>query len=1660
AGFLEYDTDLFDAATMDRLLAHFEVLLAGAVAEPATRLSELPLLTSEERQQLLAEAGADVEAPWRTLHEGFERQAERTPDRIAVVWGEQRMSYGDLARRSGEMVAGPETIVAVRMPRTPELVVRLLGVLRSGAAYLPIDPSYPEERAEWMIADAGALTPRPPLPTALPATGRGGEGNLAYLIYTSGSTGRPKAVAIEHVSAVRMVAWAGTVYGEEELAGVLASTSVSFDLSIFEIFVPLLHGGTVILIDDALTLHDVPAAVTLINTVPSAMAGLLELGPLPASVKTVNLAGEPLRQALADRVYEAGVERLWNLYGPSEDTTYSTGEIVQKGKEPGIGRPVAGSRAYVLDRALRLQPVGVPGELCLGGGGLARGYLRRPELTAERWVPDPFSGEPGARLYLTGDLGWWREGRLEYLGRLDRQVKVRGFRIEPGEIEAALLAHPAVRDAAVLAREGTLAAFVVPAPDVPFRLEELRRHLQSRLPAPLVPSSFTRLTGLPLTPNGKVDREALARFGKAPERPAFEPPRGHLEETLAAVWADVLNIQRIGRHDDFFHLGGHSLLATRIVSRLRSLLGVELPVRALFETPTLAGLAARIEREDRLPEPPIERIPPGEPAPLSFAQQRLWFLNQLDPTSPVYNLPVAVRFVSPSPGEGGQGGRERGPGGEGLSAILRRHDALRTVFPSTEAGPVQVVTPPAPFHLPLIDLSALNDAETAAHQLIQAEARRPFDLERGPVFRALLVQVRPGDHTLAVTMHHIVSDGWSLGVFVRELAASSPLPELPVQYADYAVWQRRRLTGELLERELAFWREELRGLPPGLDLPADRPRPALRTFRGGRRPFHLDACLANGLRALARREAATPFMVAMAGFQALLSRLTGQDDLAVGTPVAGRTRVDLEDLIGFFVNTLVLRADLSGDPDVRELLGRVRSRALAAQAHQDLPFEKLVEELQPVRDLARTPFFQTLLVFQNTGREPLHIPGLTVETFEVETGTAKFDFALSLEERGEEIAGAAELNLDLFDPATVDRLLGHLRTLLAGMVEEPGRRLSELPLLSEPERRQILIDWNPAGIELPPVCTLAELFEEQAARRPDAPAVVHGDERWSYGDLDRAANRLARRLRRLGVGPEVRVALHLDRSIGQVAAILGVIKAGGVYVPLDPTWPAERIDFVLEDSGAKVTVTPELLEEHEDDSPLPLSTLLENAAYVIYTSGSTGKPKGVAVTHANVARLLSATRHWFGFDEDDVWTMFHSYAFDFSVWEMWGALAHGGRLVVVPYETSRSPEALHRLLTAEKVTVLNQTPSAFRQLGPGEGETSLRSVIFGGEALDPTSLAPWFERYGDERPRLVNMYGITEITVHGTYRPVNRLDAGSPIGVPIPDLRIHLLDWHLQPVPALAPGEICVGGAGLARGYLGRPDLTAEHFVPDPFAGLRGETGARLYRSGDLARYRPDGDVEYLGRIDQQVKIRGFRIEPGEVEAALALHPKVGESAVVAREDRPGDRRLVAYVTPRNGLAPATDELRAFLRERLPDYMVPAAFLPLPALPLTANGKLDRRALPAPEPAARPVSAPPRNATEEAIADAWREVLGVPAIGVDDNFFDLGGHSLLLVQAHRRLRERFPEVAVVDLFRFPTVASLALYLTREQVEQIPLEASRERAESRAGRLRRQRLRRG
>jgi amino acid adenylation domain-containing protein len=1369
---------------------------------------------------------------------------------------------------------------------------------------------------------------------------------------------------------------------------------------------------------------------------------------------------------------------LYNHYGPSE--THVVTRLALDGDPsawpllPSIGRPIANTRTYVLDAAGAPSPVGVPGELYLGGMGLARGYLNRPALTAERFVPDAFATTPGARVYRTGDRArWLADGTIEFLGRADEQVKIRGFRIEPGEVEAAVATHPHVRKVVVIAREDVpgdwrLVAYVVA--DGGVDVAELRSHVKGRLPEYMVPAAFVPLDALPLTPSGKVARRALPAPEYTGAEETYVAPRTPVEEVLAGIWAEVLRLERVGAEESFFELGGHSLLATRVVSRVRAVFSVELPLRALFEGPTVAELAVRVEEMRRAELPALPPVVPTERRgvlPLSFAQERLWFIDRMEPGSAAYNLPVAGRL---------EGALDEAALERSLGEIVRRHESLRTTFAEVDGSPVQVIAPFGGFTLLVDDLSGLAEAdrEAAVRRRAGEEALRAFDLAAGPLFRAVLLRLGAEDHVLLLSMHHIVTDGWSMGVLQRELGAlyaayregrTSPLRELPVQYADYAVWQREQLEGEALDRQLAYWRERLAGAPELLELPTDHPRPAVQAYRGATVPVELSPELLERLEALGRSEGATLYMTLLSAFQVLLGKYSGSDDIVVGSPIAGRTRKEVEELIGFFVNTLVLRTDLGGDPSFREVLRRGRAVTLGAYEHQEVPFERLVAELQPERSMSHAPLFQVLFTLQNDGGGEGTLAGLEVSGAGAAMEIAKFDLSLTLTATAQGLRGGLNYSTDLFERGTAERMLGHLERVLEQVAADADVRLSRLEMLREAERAVVLALGEGAAPEFPRA-TVDALFAQAAAAAPEAVALAWDGGRMTYAELDGRANRLAHHLRRAGVQTGTRVGVCLERGPEMVVATLAALKAGGAYVPLDPAYPAERLAFMLADTAVPVLVTESPLAERlpphaarvvqvdvdaaaiaaePADAPAA-GTDPEAAAYVMYTSGSTGWPKGVEVPHRAIVRLVRG-QDYVSIAPSDVFLQLAPASFDAATLELWGPLLNGVRLAIHP-AGQPSVESIGRALAEHGVTVLWLTAGLFHLVVEERIEVlrGVRQLLAGGDVLSVAHVRRVLAELPDTA--LINGYGPTENTTFTCCHHIGgapRDGASVPVGRPIANTYVRVLDAGMRPVPVGVPGELYAGGAGLALGYLGRPELTAEKFVADPFA-----PGARLYRTGDRVRWRESAEVrecvstgvdpvpnsrtdalthsrtavlEFLGRVDTQVKIRGFRVEPGEVEAVLRAWPGVREAAVVVREDVPGDRRLVAYLVGDS----EAEALRAYVRQSLPEYMVPSAFVFMEALPLTPNGKLDRRALPAPDHAsAAERYVAPRTGTEELLVEIWMEMLRLERVGVHDGFFELGGHSLLATRVVSRVRAAFGvELPLRTIFETPTVAGVA-----------------------------------
>jgi amino acid adenylation domain-containing protein len=1691
---LEYNTDLFEPATVAQMARQFRVLLEGLVANPAQSISSLPLLSGEDQRQVLVEWNDTARAyPRQCIHELFEQQAVQTPDHVAVVFNDDEVSYRELNEQANQLAhylqrlgLGPETVVGICLERSLEMIVALLGVLKAGAAYLPLDPDYPPERLSFMLADAEVpvlltttqLKDRLAIEAATvicldteweriakhsnenPVSDVSGN-NLAYVIYTSGSTGKPKGALNTHAAIYNRLCWMQEAYGLTPADHILQKTPFSFDVSVWEFFWPLLTGARLVGARpgghrDAAFLVELikQEQITTLHFVPAMLQVFLAAEGVEActSLRRVICSGEALARELQDRFFARLPQvELHNLYGPTEaavDVTFWACDAAGNHTAVPIGRPVANTQIYLVDKYNQLVPVGVPGELYIGGVQLARGYHKRAALSAERFVPDPFSGVPGARLYRTGDLArYLSDGSIEYLGRLDFQVKIRGFRVELGEIEAALGEHPIVRDVVVVMREDTpqmtndkrIVAYVVLNRECAAPADELRRTAKDKLPSFMIPASFVFLPELPLTPNGKIDRGSLP----APEQqmigePAggYVAPRDLVEELIAVVWATVLGVERVGIHDNFFELGGHSILGAQVISRVQKAFKTELPLRLLFEFPTVAAFAeqmAAIRKDDVATPPPIEPVSRTEDLPLSFAQQRLWFLDQLEPGLPAYNMPGAVRI---------SGVLDRAVLEKSLSEIVRRHEILRTSFPVRGGAPVQFVAAATPLDLPVIDLRELppSQRDTQFDQIVTPEAHAPFDLARGPLLRVKLVRRSADEHVLLVTMHHIVSDGWSLDLFLRELATlyqayaeglDSPLPELPVQYADFASWQRKWLQDEKLDSLLAYWVKQLKGAPPVLELPADHARPAVRSFNGTRQSLLLPPILTAELKRLSRQEGVTLFMVLAAAFKVLLYRYSGQTDIVVGTVSANRNQAEIEELIGFFVNTLVLRTDLAETRTFRALLGKIRETVIDGCTHQDLPFEKLVEELQPERDVSRTPLFQVMLVQQKELTAEFDAAGVCFRPVEVETMTTKFDLTLNFAEADQELRLTLEYSTDLFEAATPRRMLGHLQTLLEGAVANPDAQISELPLLSAGEQYELLVEFNDTARDSVPALSLHQLFETHAAQTPDAIALIFGDDKLSYAQLNQRANRLARYLRELGVGPEVLVGISLERGIDLVVAVLAVLKAGGAYLPLDPAYPPDRRAFMIADSQPAVLLTTQSIEVDEfGGENLASGVSADNPAYVIYTSGSTGQPKGVVVTHRGLGNLHAEQVRAFGHGPRDRVLQFASLSFDASVFEIVMALATGATLVTATTEELLPGAPLQQLLREQSISNLTIPPSALA-LMPTDDLPSLRTVIVGGEACSAELVQRW--SVGRE---FFNAYGPTETTIWSSINRCRAEEGRPSIGKPIGNAQMFVLDAKLEPVPVGVTGELYIGGVGLARGYLNRPELTATRFIPHPFATT---PGARLYRTGDLGRYRTGGSIEFLGRIDHQVKIRGFRIELGEIEAALGEHPMVQDVVVLMREDTRADQRMVAYIILNQECAAPADELRRAIKDKLPSYMIPSVFVVLEALPLTPNGKIDRQALPAPDhsrPDLEGAFVAPRTPIEEMIAAIWSQVLKLEKVGIHDNFFSLGGHSLLATQVAHRVRDTFNvDLPLRLFFETPTVADLAACVVRSQVRE-------------------------
>ncbi|MFD6103713.1 amino acid adenylation domain-containing protein [Nocardia salmonicida] len=1686
---VRYQAARVDGATAAGLADRIERVLRAVATDPNGRVGDIDLLSAAERAALVPAGGPELVAP-EALTKLLRHGVTRHPDGVAVMSGFETVTFAELDTRAHQLAhwlieRGVDTgdTVGVVMPRSTSLITTIWALAEVGAAGALLDPRNPDERLAVMLSDCGArvvltvdevsdgvpegewarLVVDDPAAVrqiadqparAVARTVR--DTDLAYVIYTSGTTGRPKGVAVTQAGMANFAAEQRDRYRVTPDSRVLQCAAPGFDAVMLEVLMAHPHGATLVISPPdtyaGAELADIirDNAVTHAFLTPTVLATMSPNGL--DSLAVLVAGGEAVPAELA-ALWAPG-RRLFNGYGPTETTIMvAISEPLSPPAPITLGGPIRGTSAVVLDSHLRPVPIGVTGELYVSGIQLARGYLGRPAATATTFLANPY--DPGTRMYRTGDrVRWTADHTLDYVGRVDHQVKIRGQRIELGEIEAVLAEHPTVAHAVVLLRtddHGTdrLVGYLIGDTVDP---EQVRASARRRLPAHMVPDICVVLRQLPLTTTGKLDRGALPM-------PAFAAvgylaPSDPTERLVAEVCAEVLDLPRVGLRDNFFDLGGNSLTATRLTARLSSALGIRVSVRDLFEYPRMADLAARLTGHDHVERPALTRRPDSGPVPLSPAQQRMWFLNQLDASVGAYNVPLVIRL---------SGDLDISALRTACAMVIERHESLRTKFPVVDGIPRQVIVDAdevVPDLIPVaIEESVLPKAATA---VLSAS----FQVTAAPPVRAELFDLGADEHVLVIAVHHICADGLSMIPLARDVAAayhavttaSSPAwPPLTVQYPDYALWQHALLGDEhdpesLLSRQLDFWRDTLSGLPELLELPTDMPRPPAASMRGRIVDFAIEARLQERIGAVARAAGATPFMVAHAALTVLLARLAGTGDIAVGTPVSGRGERELDDLIGMFVNTVVLRTAVSADQPFDALLADVMAADLAALAHAEVSFEQVVEALNPARSTAHLPLYQVTIDYQNLDQVVLELPGITVEPVEDYVEQAQSDLNVKLVERfdadGNPLGTLGRLTYatDLFVEESMERFAQWYVRILEAVTADPQAVIGDIEFMEAAQRHEVLAAAGEAGARVPEE-TIGGRFARRVAVAPDAVAVTDGSTVLTYAELNRRAEAVAARLIAAGAGPETLVAVALPRTADLAVGLLAVVMSGAGYLPLDVAYPAERLRFVLDDARPVAMLTTAAMSSQVPEFGGPILLLdddavaesghdgaarPDNIAYMIYTSGSTGRPKGVAVTHRDVVTLLTNAAENFDVGADDVWTLFHSYAFDFAVWEMWGALLSGGRLVVVDYDTTRTPDAFVELVAREQVTVLSQTPSAFygfvdaerRHRGAGGDELALRYIVFGGEALDPARLTGWLLAHPAGSPRLVNMYGITETTVHVSYAEVDQAGTGG-IGRALPGMAVYVLDERLRPVPAGVAGDLYVGGGQLSRGYHGAGALTAGRFVADPF----GTAGSRLYRTGDVGRWRRGEhrlELDYLGRADAQIQLRGFRIELGEVESALLGHPGVAQAAAAVHRHAKDVDQLIGYVVPVDGQELDPAQVRDTAAELLTGYMVPSAIVVLPALPVTVNGKLDRNALPAAdfEPSEREYDAP-RTQSEIAIAEVFAHTLNVARVGAADGFFDLGGNSLLATMAVAELHGRGVRIELPWMFDDATPRALA-----------------------------------
>ncbi|MCB1922389.1 MAG: amino acid adenylation domain-containing protein [Gammaproteobacteria bacterium] len=1651
-----------------------------------------------------------------TFAQRFAERAVQQAEHDAATFEGQTLTYGELNALSDRLAAqlvargiGRGSLVGIYIERSLNMLVALLGTMKAGAAYVPLDPAFPADRIAYMLDDCAAqmvLTQQSLINTLPPFAGEtlaldsdwhtGADGDrvsveqaptpddLAYVIYTSGSTGRPKGVEIQHRALMNFLCSMQQQPGLTDRDRLLAVTTLSFDIAGLELYLPLLVGARVFIAsrttasDGNLLAHSInDNSITVMQATPASWRLLLDAEWQGATGLRIFCGGEALPRELADRLLPM-CDELWNLYGPTETTIWSTvGRVTQGNGAPSIGFPIANTDLLLLNDKLETVADGEAGELFIGGEGLARGYFKRPELTAERFVDLAPDAQTKQRFYRTGDLARrLADGSLEHLGRVDFQVKVRGFRIELGEIEAVLDRLPEIRQSAVLAREDSpgdkrLVAYFIPAAAATLTPKDLRRELAKTLPDYMVPALYVAMDSFPLTPNGKVDRKQFPapESGRLELADEYVEPVGDDQKRLAKIWSDVLRVERVGSNDNFFELGGDSLKVAQVATRIRDEFKVDILLRLLFENPTVASLAKAIATAEDAVETdvdlPFRVVDRSGYIPLTFAQERVWFLHQLNPRNLAYNFISTITFT---------GALDRAALEKTLGEVLRRHESYRTSFPTVDGGPVQVIHPAPDYHLPFIDLGDKSEQaqEQAFAEWSKGEYAHRFDLSKLPLVRWTLFRYSDDKHVLVHMEHHLVHDGWAFNLFIRELVPlynafaagqSSPLADPPIQLAEFATWQHEWMQGDVSDRQLAYWRKQFQTIPPVLDLPTRGPRPAEQTFRGTSLRPEIDLDVCNGLRALGRREGSTLFMTMLAAFFALLHRYTGENDVAIGTFFANRRKSESESVIGMILNNVVIRAALDRNPTMRELIHQVRSVVLEGANHQDVPFDRVVESVQPKRDMSMNPLFQVMFSFHDEPMPEQGMTGLDVRLKPViSNGSSKFDLGvigiphsaqhLGLPQGSEQdgLTMIWEHNTDLFDTAVIARMIEHYKAVLRAVVDNPDQHVSDIVLSSADEQHKTLVDWNRTSADYRRDMPLHALVSAQCAQTPDATAVVTASGTLSYAELETGSNRLANFLRRRGVQANTLVGLCVDRSPNMLIGLLGILKTGAAYVPIDPKFPLDRQLFILEDAAISTLLTEgDLAQQLQQDgidvvnldddraaidseSPNldnPVDVPADALAYVIFTSGSTGRPKGVQIPHRAIVNFLESMRKKPGMSSDDRLLAVTTLSFDIAGLELYLPLIVGGQVIVASRDTAINGEALAAQIAHSGATIMQATPTTWQMLldSGWQGSPHL-TALCGGEAFPRALAEELLPRVG----KVWNMYGPTETTVWSTVYEVRSGQGPVPIGQPIDNTQIYLLDTYGNPVPPGLVGELCIAGDGLAVGYLKRPELTQEKFCVMDLPGL---PGTRLYRTGDLARYHDNGTLECLGRTDHQIKVRGFRIETGEIEAVIDQIPAVSQSVVVAREDVPGDKRLVAYVAPLDGQTLSTGELADELKNYLPEYMIPSAIVILDSLPLTPNGKVDRKALPAPTMQIAHEQSDyraPRNDLEQRLVQIWERLIGASPIGIEDDFFAVGGHSLLAVRLISEIeKELGKRLSLAALLQGRTIASVAAALGGE-----------------------------